>query len=340
MHGRGRRSGETGAGRGIGRALCREFARRGAASIVVADLDGSLAQSTAAELGGLGLECDVADPQGRLAFAESDLGVGNRLTLLDDELPDIVHAHHLTCLSTGIAAQCAARGIPLVLTLNDYWLMCHRGQLLDLDLARCDGPEAGRCAACAGLAASGQPAVHAAARGLRAIERRLPSFLAAWQRRVVSGASRSVVPESARAEITRRLDHVRSVCDSAARILAPSNTLMERFARFGIPPLHYMVLLAGGDVRCAAHATKAAKAGGRTQPARSADGFFRHPRPGADRPGSDAGLGGRRRAVRRHDRGLPVRQRRGSDLHRPPRSRRTGDNHRHPPARRRRRAGL
>ena len=29
---------------------------------------------------------DAADPQGRLAFAESDLGVGNRLTLLDDEL--------------------------------------------------------------------------------------------------------------------------------------------------------------------------------------------------------------------------------------------------------------
>ena len=29
---------------------------------------------------------DVADPQGRLAFAASDLGVGNRLTLLDDEL--------------------------------------------------------------------------------------------------------------------------------------------------------------------------------------------------------------------------------------------------------------
>jgi type III restriction enzyme len=29
---------------------------------------------------------DVADPQGRLAFAASDLGVGNRLSLLDDEL--------------------------------------------------------------------------------------------------------------------------------------------------------------------------------------------------------------------------------------------------------------
>ena len=29
---------------------------------------------------------DITNPQGRLAFAESDLGVGNRLTLLDDEL--------------------------------------------------------------------------------------------------------------------------------------------------------------------------------------------------------------------------------------------------------------
>ena len=42
---------------------------------------------------------DVADPQGRLAFAESDLGVGNRLTLLDDELlenlNDVQLAHGL-----------------------------------------------------------------------------------------------------------------------------------------------------------------------------------------------------------------------------------------------------
>jgi NAD(P)-dependent dehydrogenase (short-subunit alcohol dehydrogenase family) len=54
----------TGAGRGIGRAICREFARRGAAGIVVADLDGALATTTAAELGGLGLQCDVADAAG------------------------------------------------------------------------------------------------------------------------------------------------------------------------------------------------------------------------------------------------------------------------------------
>ncbi|MFO7694844.1 MAG: glycosyltransferase [Vicinamibacterales bacterium] len=176
--------------------------------------------------------------------------------LLDDERPDLVHAHHLTCLSTGIVSQCAARGIPLVLTLNDYWLICHRGQLLDLDLARCDGPEAGRCAVCAGLAASGQPAVHAAARGLRAIERHLPKPLAAIQRRLVSGAARRVVPESAASEITRRLEHVRTVCDSAARILAPSKTLVERFARFGIPPSRMLLQDQGIDVRPFANLTR------------------------------------------------------------------------------------
>ena len=51
----------TGAGRGIGRAFCRELLRRGAAGVVIADLDGAMAQATAAELGGLGLQCDVSD---------------------------------------------------------------------------------------------------------------------------------------------------------------------------------------------------------------------------------------------------------------------------------------
>ena len=34
---------------------------------------------------------DVADPQQRMAFAENDLGIGNRLTLLDDELLKNLH---------------------------------------------------------------------------------------------------------------------------------------------------------------------------------------------------------------------------------------------------------
>lgn len=169
--------------------------------------------------------------------------------LLDEERPDVVHIHHLTCLSTGIVGECAARGIPVVLTLNDYWLLCHRGQLLDRDLARCAGPEPGRCAACAGLSASGTPALHLAARGLRMIEQHAPKLLADAQRRLVSRASRRIVPGSAAGETARRFEHARDVCAGAARMLAPSKTLLERFERFGIPPSRMLVQQQGTDLR-------------------------------------------------------------------------------------------
>jgi NAD(P)-dependent dehydrogenase (short-subunit alcohol dehydrogenase family) len=122
----------TGAGRGIGRALCREFARRGAAGIVVADLDGALAGATAAELGGLGRQCDVADPvaveamlraaeahYGRVDLLVSNAGFGASALDLDDALsaPDAtwqrmwdvhVMAHVLAC--RGLLPGMLARG--------------------------------------------------------------------------------------------------------------------------------------------------------------------------------------------------------------------------------------
>lgn len=89
----------TGAGRGIGRALCRELRRRGASGVVVADLDGELACATAAELGGLGLQCDVSDAQalaamvaaaeahyGRIDVLVSNAGFGAQQLDLDDAL--------------------------------------------------------------------------------------------------------------------------------------------------------------------------------------------------------------------------------------------------------------
>ena len=51
----------TGGASGIGRALARRFAQEGASGVVVSDLDGEGAKRVADEIGGLGVQTDVAD---------------------------------------------------------------------------------------------------------------------------------------------------------------------------------------------------------------------------------------------------------------------------------------
>ncbi len=50
--------------------------------------------------------------------------------IIGDCDPDIVHVHHLAHLSSGIIASLKRRGIPVVVTLHDYWFLCANGQLL------------------------------------------------------------------------------------------------------------------------------------------------------------------------------------------------------------------
>ncbi|MBI3301729.1 MAG: glycosyltransferase, partial [Deltaproteobacteria bacterium] len=49
---------------------------------------------------------------------------------LDTCSPAVVHFHHLMYLSTTCITEVARRGIPVVMTLHDYWLICQRGRFL------------------------------------------------------------------------------------------------------------------------------------------------------------------------------------------------------------------
>ena len=51
----------TGAGRGIGAAMCRRFADKPGSKIIVSDLDLSAAESVASEINGTAVRCDVSD---------------------------------------------------------------------------------------------------------------------------------------------------------------------------------------------------------------------------------------------------------------------------------------
>ena len=75
--------------------------------------------------------------------------------LVDEIRPDVAHLHHLTNLTTDLVELLAVRGVPIVYTLHDYWLLCQRGQLLDLDYRRCAGPSPAGCARCLAADAAG-----------------------------------------------------------------------------------------------------------------------------------------------------------------------------------------
>ena len=85
--------------------------------------------------------------------------------LLDRLQPDISHIGHLNHLSTGMVDELKARGIPVVFTLHDFWLMCPRGQFLQRNFGEpgelyrvCDGQEDRKCATtCYAMFFSGRP---------------------------------------------------------------------------------------------------------------------------------------------------------------------------------------
>lgn len=169
--------------------------------------------------------------------------------VIDRFRPDVAHVHHLTCLSTGIVSELANRGIPCFVTLHDYWLMCHRGQLLDLDLRVCDGPGAsGSCERCVGSVAGLPSSALPVARLVRMVARALPERAS----EALLGASQRAVslvgnPERSGSEARRRTEHMRGICEQVSGFFAPSSYIRDQFIRFGIPPERITVAPYGFD---------------------------------------------------------------------------------------------
>jgi glycosyltransferase involved in cell wall biosynthesis len=57
--------------------------------------------------------------------------------VLDDFSPDLVHFHNLVGLSLLMIEECHRRGIPMVMTLHDYWGICFKNTLLKNDGSLC-----------------------------------------------------------------------------------------------------------------------------------------------------------------------------------------------------------
>lgn len=84
--------------------------------------------------------------------------------VLDRQRPDVVHAQHLLYLSAELIPECRSRGIPVVVTLADYWFICHRVRLERRDGRLCQGPARGwNCCQCLNTGALGRSHLNPAA---------------------------------------------------------------------------------------------------------------------------------------------------------------------------------
>src|SRR5262245_1869239 len=137
--------------------------------------------------------------------------------------PDLVHfTYVLWGLSARLPAVARARGVPSVMTLTDYGLACHRGQMFDHRLERCGGPHPPRvCARCVRTPSrlDGPP--------VAVLLKRAAAGTAA----AFGGLGRVVVPR----DLARREAVARGALTAPHRLIAPTRVVAERFRAFGAP---------------------------------------------------------------------------------------------------------
>lgn len=131
--------------------------------------------------------------------------------------PDVVHVQHLKDLSGGLLGLTAQRGIPLLMTLHDYWPLCPNAQLVRPSGTICLGTHARfECGACA-ADRLGAPLLGLAAPAM------MPLF---WLR-----------DRAVRREMRR-----------GAMYIAPSRFLRQAYVRAGYPEERLVVLENGLDM--------------------------------------------------------------------------------------------
>ncbi|MCB9881588.1 MAG: glycosyltransferase [Planctomycetes bacterium] len=138
---------------------------------------------------------------------------------LDEVRPDIVHVHHFSALSTRFVDVVKGRGLPIVLTLHDHWLVCPRGQRIHPDsLEICTDLDRSRC---------------------------LPCLSKLWPHLLPIGNADSR-PLSA-AHLARWGTEIRRVLATCDLLISPSDFHRGTFASLGMPPHRHVTIEHGLD---------------------------------------------------------------------------------------------
>ena len=155
--------------------------------------------------------------------------------LIDEFKPDVAHVHHLTCLSTTVVRELAVRNVPVFHTLHDYWLLCHRGQLLDRNLQPCSSPAS--CQKCLGPEAASSSAAFAGRAVMLPIVRYIPDPILSPIRAAAIRLTRRAPRTDRQSDpsVARR-EHMAHVMGLVTHFFAPSGYLRDRFVAAGVDP--------------------------------------------------------------------------------------------------------
>lgn len=126
--------------------------------------------------------------------------------------PDLIHVQHVMALSARLLPLARQTGVPLVLTLHDYWFICGNSQLIWPDAQTCQGKAWGmNCVRCAAAA-------------------RFPSPLVRWLRPALAPL------------FLYRDRVVRQAALQADRFLSPSRFLIDQYMAAGFPADRFLYL--------------------------------------------------------------------------------------------------
>ncbi len=137
--------------------------------------------------------------------------------------PDVVHIHHLFALTLDIVDYVKVTGVPLVMTLHDYWLGCPRRQRITASLEACPEVVLDKCVHC-----------------LRSL---WPAFFSARDETL----SKEQADREDRLRLEKYHKKVKSILGKADRLVAPSRFVQTIYARYGIERRDISVIPSGLD---------------------------------------------------------------------------------------------
>jgi len=189
----------------------------------------------------------VNDFKGIIKFHETYLNESiedNFDSILTCIRPDIVHIHHLIGLSVGLPIRAHRRQIPVIMTLHDFWPLCHRVHLLDRWERLCPGPRrGGDCPRCV----AGDRPSQALIAALRRWKPWLPLRIQRWLQRRTGGAGIPLWADANQDAFQQRFQLFQKALDSCDLLLAPSAFVRQVFIENSLTRSEIRILPPGID---------------------------------------------------------------------------------------------